>query len=104
MRERGDQYTASRFRSIERAKFTPQVCGAEPYRSVRSGMRNSAVQPLSVTFVFTSHDPSQLVFTPAPAPVLLPPVLPVGGPPRIVSPSLRTCASYWRPTGVVPNR
>ena len=40
-------------------------------------MRNSAVQPLSVTLVFTSHEPSQLVFTPAPAPVLLPPVLPV---------------------------
>ena len=34
-----------------RKKLTPHVCGAGPYRSVRSGIRNSALHPVSVRLV-----------------------------------------------------
>ena len=99
-RATGDQYTCSRFRSMVRAKLTPHTCGGGPYRSVRSGIMNSAVHPVSVMCVFTSQLPSQLTFKPPPDPPAF--VRVAGRAARRVSPSLRTCASYWRPTAFVP--
>src|SRR5258705_189369 len=78
----------------------PQVWDSpEGYRSVRNGIANSALHPISDVFDWTCHAPSQFRLKPPPPPSLEPP------PPRPLPPvpSLMTCPSYCCPDGLVPN-
>ncbi len=84
-----------------RWKLTPHAWSLPAAkRIVRNGIANSAVHPMSVMAVRTSHAPSQLRLKPAPAPACCdwPPPRP---PPPC--PSLVTWPSYSRPAGLVPN-